>query len=128
MPRIARKDIVSNFIHVMIQGINKEFIFKDDFEIRMYLKFLHENIKITDLKIVSYCMMNNHAHFLIYSNNLTQLSKLMSKINTKYAIFYNKKNSRCGVLFRNRYKSQEIMNQSHLVACIKMNIKIIEAF
>lgn len=119
MPRNARKDISSKFIHLMIQGINKEYIFNDDFEIKTYLKYLNENIKETDLKIVSYCIMNNHAHFLIYVTDIYKISKLMSKVNTKYAMFYNQKNNRCGVLFRNRYKAEEIINWSHLFCCIK---------
>lgn len=119
MPRIARKNILSNFIHVMIQGINKEFIFKDDFEIKMYLKYLKEDINDTNLKIISYCMMNNHAHFLFYFKDINEVSKIMSKVNTKYAIFYNKKNNRCGVLFRNRYKLEEIIDQLYLENCIK---------
>ena len=64
MPRIARKDILSNFIHVMIQGINKEYIFKDKFEIRVYLKYLQENIKDTNIKIISYCMMRTMSFIL----------------------------------------------------------------
>jgi len=52
MPRYARKNISSKFIHLMIQGINKEYIFKDEFEIKMYLKYVREEIKDTDLKII----------------------------------------------------------------------------
>lgn len=119
MPRYARKDITSKFIHLMVQGINKEYIYKDEVEIKTYLKYLREKIQNKDLKIVSYCMMNNHAHFLIYYNDINNVSKLMSQVNTKYARFYNNKNSRCGIVFRNRYKSEEILTHSHLITCIK---------
>lgn len=119
MPRYARNNISSKFIHLMIQGINKEYIFKDDIEIKTYLRYLRQKIKDTNVKIISYCMMNNHAHILIYYKDIDEVSKLMSKVNTKYAIFYNNKNNRCGVVFRNRYNSQEILTYSHLITCIK---------
>lgn len=119
MPRYARRDISSKFLHIMIQGINKEYIFNEDIEIKLYLKYLRQKIKDTNVKIIAYCMMNNHAHFLIYYNNIDEVSKLMSQVNTKYAIFYNKKNDRKGFVFRNRYKSEEILAHSHLITCIK---------
>jgi len=119
MPRYARNKILSNYIHVIIQGINKEYIFNDEIEIKVYLKNLKEKIKDTNVKIISYCMMNNHAHFLIYYTDITEVSKLMKMVNTKYAMFYNSYNNRCGIVFRNRYKSEEILTYSHLLTCIK---------
>ena len=117
MPRYARKQILSNLIHVMIQGINKEYIFNDEMEI--YLKYLREKIQDTNIKVIAYCMMNNHAHFLFYFEDINEVSKLMKQVNTRYAIFYNKRKNRCGFVFRNRFKSEEIQTHSHLVTCIK---------
>ena len=31
MPRQSRKTLVSNFVHIMVQGINKEFIFENKY-------------------------------------------------------------------------------------------------
>ena len=49
MPRYARNNISSKFIHLMIQGINKEYIFKDDIEIKTYLRYLRQKIQDTKL-------------------------------------------------------------------------------
>ena len=73
MPRYARNNISSKFIHLMIQGINKEYIFKDDIEIKTYLRYLRQKIKDTNVKIISYCMMNNHAHILIYYKDIDDM-------------------------------------------------------
>ncbi|MBP3502951.1 MAG: transposase [Clostridia bacterium] len=118
MPRNARKDNYSQFLHVMVQGINKEYIFAEEIEIKVYLKYLKENLENRKLEIIAYCIMNNHAHFLIYTQDIMEISKLMSKLNTKYAIYYNKKHNRCGYVFRNRYKSEEILTYEHLMSCI----------
>ena len=42
----------------------------------------------------------------------------MRQVNTIYAMYYNRKNNRCGYVFRNRYKAEEIKDLSHLLSCI----------
>ena len=118
MPRIARKDSESNFYHVMVQGINKEYIFKTDVEINQYKEIIMEKMKNSNIDILAYCIMNNHAHFLIYSKTIKDLAKFMQRLNTSYSRYYNKKNKRLGYVFRDRYKTQEILNQEQLYNCL----------
>ena len=42
----------------------------------------------------------------------------MQKLNTSYSEFYNEINDRVGHVFRNRYKSQIILDQKHLYRCL----------
>ena len=118
MPRKARIKNNTKVFHVMIQGINQEYIFDEDVEKKTYLKYLKEKIKDKDLQMISYCIMSNHAHFLIYTDDVIQISKLMSQVNTKYAIYYNQKHNRCGFVFRSRYKAEEIISYHHFLSCI----------
>ena len=116
MPRIPRNYLKSKFFHVMTQGINKSFIFEKHEDILYYIKLLY-NTEF-DVKIIAYCIMNNHAHILINVNNSELLGKYMHQVNTKYAIYYNKKYNRVGYVFRNRYKSEVIRDEGHLYNCI----------
>lgn len=118
MPRRARKEINSKFLHIMIQGINREYIFNNEKDIERYLKITKEKLKNIDLDIISYCIMNNHAHFLVFAKDINQISVLMKKINTSYAIYYNNIYNRCGYVFRDRFKSEEILSRKHLINCI----------
>ncbi len=119
MPRISRESFSSGFFHIMIQGINKEYIFEKDENKERYLYLMKKYYQKYKLKIIAYCMMNNHAHFIIYTIDIKQISKFMHKINTIYAIDYNKSNNRVGYLFRDRYKSQYIYDREYLIKCIK---------
>ena len=87
--RIARKYYDTSFFHVMVQGINKEYIFKKDRYINKYLQLLNEKIYKEEIKIVAYCIMNNHAHLLIKVDDIKNLSIYMQKVNTMYAKYYN---------------------------------------
>ena len=75
----------------MVQGINKEYIFSTIEMKEKYKKLLKENIQKSNVKLLSYCIMSNHAHMLMYVQNSQEMSKLMQKINTSFAKFYNRK-------------------------------------
>ena len=87
MPRIARKYLIGKVFHLMVQGLNKEYIFKKDDYKEKYRELVKDHIKEYNIKIIAYCIMNNHAHILIYSEDINKVSKFMQKINTIYAIY-----------------------------------------
>ena len=118
MPRLARKYLESNYFHITIQGINREYIFEDDNLKEAYLNILKKNLKETNINILAYCIMDNHAHFLVYCEDTTEISKLMQRSNTSFAILYNKLNDRVGYVFRNRYCMQMILNEIQLFNCL----------
>lgn len=120
MPRKARKNMNSNYFHVIVQGMNKEAIFNKELYIRKYLKELKlKSQEYDNIKILAYCMMNNHAHFLIFTKEIESLSKFMQRINSSYSNFYNKINNRAGFVFRDRYYTQEILDQRQLYTCLR---------
>lgn len=118
MPRLARKYIESSFIHIIVQGINREYIFQKNSFKEAYLNILKKNISKTNIKILAYCIMDNHIHLLIYSEDINTVSKVMQKTNGAYAKLYNKTKKRVGYVFRNRYYTQMILTEQQLYNCI----------
>lgn len=118
MPRNSRNYIEATFFHIMVQGLNKEFIFNKDEDKKQYLKFVNKIKKEVNIMIISYCIMDNHVHILVKTDTIELLSKFMHKVNTLYAIYYNQKYNRVGYVFRDRYKSQIIYSEKQLYTCI----------
>lgn len=118
MPRYSRKALCGNFFHVIVQGLNKEYIFYENYYKERYKQLLIKESKSNNIKIIAYCIMNNHAHILMFVNNTEDMSKCMHKINTSYARFYNKEKERVGFVFRDRFYTQPIKNEIHLLKCI----------
>lgn len=118
MPRIARRDSKSNFYHVIVQGINREYIFETDLNIKKYKDLILKKLDKSNIEILAYCIMNNHAHFLIYCEKIEYLSKYMQRLNTCYSRFYNNINKRVGYVFRDRYLSQSILDEKQLYNCL----------
>lgn len=119
MSRVAREKYKTGFFHIMIQGINKEYIFDKEEDKAKFLFLMNKYYKECQIKIIAYCIMDNHAHFIIYSEEINEISTYMNKINSTYAKYYNKKYDRVGYVFRDRYKSQYIYDRDYLFKCIK---------
>lgn len=118
MARKSRNYMESSFFHIMVQGLNKEYIFNSNIDKKEYLRII-QNTKIQyNIEIVSYCIMDNHVHLLVGVKKNEELSKFMHKVNTLYALYYNKKYDRVGYVYRNRYKSQIIYSEKQFYTCI----------
>lgn len=118
MPRKARKNLCTSFFHVIVQGVNKEFIFYKEKYRKKYLDILEEAKEKYNLDIIAYAIMYNHAHLLIHTENINMLAKFMKKVNEDYGRYYNFIKERKGHIFRDRYLSEEITSQRYLLNCI----------
>ena len=118
MPRKSRKQLETNFFHVINQGIKKEYIFNTEFNKKEYLKILYEQKDKYNLDIISFAIMDNHFHLLIYVKEINDLSNYMKSVNEIYAMIYNKINDRVGPVFRDRFKSEPINNEKYLFQCV----------
>jgi len=118
MPRIPRNFYSANFLHITVQGIEKKDIFYKSKYKEKYINLIMENKEIYGVTIISYCIMSNHAHILIYRNEKSNISDFMKSINISYAKYFNKTESRVGYVFRNRFSSEEINNIEYLYNCI----------
>lgn len=119
MPRLSRKDLISEVFHIMIQGINKEYIFEYNENKEKFIKIFKHKIKEFHIISISYCVMDNHVHMLLYAPDINEVSKFMHRINTTYAKWYNWKNERVGYVFRDRYKCEQILDLHHFFSCIQ---------
>ncbi|MDY0234978.1 MAG: transposase [Gudongella sp.] len=117
MPRKAREQSPTDFYHIMIRGINKEKIFEKKQHKEFLLEILKQSKENLDVEIGAYCIMNNHFH-LIAKGDLSEVSQLLKKINIRFAMLYNKNLERVGHVFQDRFRSESIYNDNHLIQAI----------
>ena len=118
MPRTSRKLSKTGVYHIIIRGVNKDIIFKDDEDRKKFLQLLKYYKTQLNCKIYAYCLMSNHVHLLIEDKNL-KIGELMKNITCVYAGEYNKKYKRVGHLFQDRFKSQNVEDQDYLFRLIR---------
>jgi putative transposase len=82
-------------------------------------KFDYKNIiyptKNTLCKIISYCIMPDHYHFLLKIESSNVFSKFINTIEDSYTRYFNTKFHRKGPLWQNSFKSVEIMSNEQLL-------------
>jgi len=104
--------------HIMVRGINKTDIFVDDQDKAEFLERLSKNIIEAKCSVYAWALMSNHAHILFKSGE-QGISKVMRRLLTGYAIYFNGRHKRTGHLFENRYKSILCDEDRYLLALIR---------
>jgi putative transposase len=123
MPRLARLDAPGVLHHIIIRGIERRKIFRDDKDKNNFADRLSILLPETQTTCYAWSLLSNHAHFLFRSGS-AGISTLMRRLLTGYAIYFNRKYRRHGQLFQNRYKSiicQEDIYFKELVRYIHLN-------
>ena len=123
MPRKARIDAPGALHHIIIRGIERKAIFRDDTDRADFLKRLELIISETRTRCYAWVLMNNHVHLLLKSG-MVPIATVMRRLLTGYAVSFNRRHGRHGYLFQNRYKSilcEEELYLKELVRYIHLN-------
>ncbi len=117
LPRIARDYSEIKVYHIIIRGIDKQEIFFDEDDRYKFMNIIENTKEKYKYEIYSYCLMDNHVHFVIYDKQ-DKISKIMQSIQISYALYFNRKYERTGHLFQNRFFSKKIEDRDYLkVVC-----------
>ena len=125
------------FYHAYNRGYNKQAIFRDDHDyktflylIRKYLEpgfkerrytpkgeeyFVEPNHVYNEVELIACCLMTNHFHLLLFQKTLKGMTKLMSRLQTNYATYFNQKYQTQGSPFQDTYKAVAVKTEEHLV-------------
>jgi REP element-mobilizing transposase RayT len=118
MPRQARLDVPGALHHIMVRGIDKTKIFRDDEDKARFLERLGLTVGEGKCTVYAWVLMDNHVHILFKSGK-QGISAVMRKLLTWYAQYFNRKHRRTGHLFENRYKSILCDQDNYLLALIR---------
>ena len=118
MPRQARLDAPGTLHHVMIRGIERSPIFRDDQDRQEFISRMGSLAQKTGTRILAWALMSNHVHLLFFSGS-SGISKFMRRLLTGYALRFNRKHRRNGHLFQNRYKSIICEEESYLLELVR---------
>jgi putative transposase len=118
MPRGPRLDAEGAVHHVMARGIERRDIFLDDEDRSDMLERLGSLVPRLGCEVYAWSLLSNHFHLLIRSGK-AGLSALMRRLQTGYAIAFNRRHRRSGHLFHNRFKSILVEEEPYLLELVR---------
>ncbi len=123
MPRKAGAEVAGGLYHVITRGNNRCQIFNSPADYEKFLSLLAaQKIKLPFF-LYAYCLMSNHVHLLI-ERQANAVGRIMQRLLTGYAQYYNRRYRRVGHLLQGRYKAilcQSDRYLSELVRYIHLN-------
>jgi len=119
MPRIAGVCAAGYPHHITQRGNNKEKVFFDDEDRRLYLDILQRYKNKYGIKILAYCLMGNHVHLLVVPGQERALARAMGGTNLVYTQYVNRKYNRSGRLWQSRFFSSVVEEEPYLWAVMR---------
>jgi len=123
MPRLARLDAPGVLHHIIVRGIERCKIFRDNQDRENLLERLGKLLLGTKTVCYAWAFLPNHAHLFLRTGKVP-IATLMRRLLTGYVVSFNGRHKRHGHLFQNRYKSivcQEDLYFKELVRYIHLN-------
>lgn len=123
MARKPRVELEGGLYHLIARGNDRMDIFHSKEDHLKFLSLLAEQKEKAHFYLYSYCLMTNHFHLLIERRE-EPVGKMMLRLLTGYAAYYNRRYRHIGHVFQGRHKA--ILCQSdpylaRLVAYIHLN-------
>ena len=118
MPRYPRQYSKTGIYHIMLRGNERKDIFIDEEDKGKFIKIVFKKKADEAFKLYAYCIMGNHLHLVIQEQK-EPISRIIKKIATSYAYYFNNKYKRVGHLFQDRFKSETIEDEAYLLSVIR---------
>lgn len=118
MPRQSRIDIPGLLQHVIVRGIERRNIFRNNTDRCDFVARFSSLLEETDTDCFAWALIPNHFHLLLRPNSVS-LQQFMRRLLTGYAINFNNRHKRSGHLFQNRYKSIVCEQESYLLELVR---------
>lgn len=119
MPRNSRQRSSTRTYHVVIKGADRQLLFEEPRDFKKYLEIVEYYKQECQFELFAYCLMSNHIHLLIRHAPECPLETIFRRMNTTYAVWFNMKYNRTGVVQNGRYFSEPVETKRYLLTVVK---------
>lgn len=106
-------------VHVVQRGNNQADCFFEQEDREFYLFHLSRFLPRAFCRLHAYCLMTNHVHLLLTTEQADGCALLMKSIGQLYAQYVNKRYDRSGYLWQGRFKSCLVQSEDYALACYR---------
>ena len=121
MPRQPRYQPAGMVFHVINRGVGRQAIFHKDQDYTAFQKVMAEAQQRVPIRLLSYCLMPNHWHLVLWprtDDQVSEFTKWLTHTHTqRYHAHYH--TSGTGHLYQGRYKSFPVQGNHHLLLVLR---------
>ena len=105
--------------HVIQRGNNRQVIFADEADCRLYLDTLKEACERFACHVHAYVLMTNHVHLLMTPDCKAGIGKVMQSLGRRYVQYFDYRYRRSGTLWEGRYRAALLDTEPYLLTCYR---------
>jgi putative transposase len=119
MPRKRRFFLPDIPVHVVQRGNNRQAVFFDDNDYRVYLDWLADAASQHGCLVHAYVLMTNHIHLLMTPATDQSISAALQALGRRFVPYINHSYQRTGTLWEGRFKASPVQNEDYLLTCYR---------
>jgi len=107
MPRTARIAPGGLVYHVINRGVGKNDLFCEDDDYFAFEQVIQETLEKRPMRILSYCLVKNHWHFVLWPENDGDLARFMQRLTVTHVTRWQQSHDMVGLghVYQGRFKS-----------------------
>jgi REP element-mobilizing transposase RayT len=100
--------------HFYNRGAHRVSIFREPDNYRFVTRKIERYSRQYKLKVIAYCLLPNHYHFLVRQDGEFRAGMLPQYVFNSYSKAYNRRYNHSGTLFEGNYKVKPVEDESYL--------------
>ena len=119
MPRSPRASVGNQCYHVLNRGNARDQVFFKDGDYHAFMKAMaHASIEVP-MRVLSWCLMPNHFHLVLWPHQDGDLSEWMHWLCTTHVRRYHRHYKSSGHIWQGRFKAFAIEHDLHLLTVMR---------
>ncbi len=107
--------------HVLNRGVGKQDLFYNDDDYLAFERVIQETLAKRPMRILAYCLMRNHWHFVLWPENDGDLGRFMQRLTITHATRWQKQNNMVGFghVYQGRFKSFPVETEGYFYNVVR---------
>ena len=118
MPRANRFYLPGVVWHITQRCHDRKFLLKFERDRLRWKHYLYQARKRYGLLVLNYIATSNHVHLLVQDTGRGEIARSMQLISGRTAQEYNRRKSRSGAFWEDRYFATAVSTDHHLIQCL----------
>lgn len=117
MPRRLRHTLQGTVFHVLNRGARRATLFHNECDYLAFLDVVREGLPRFNVKVIAYCLMPNHWHFVIQCERVAELSRMMHWVTGTHAqrwnVFHGTRGT--GSVYQGRFSALPVETERYFI-------------